>query len=231
MSSSRSEFFAGFKAQLPLMVGVIPFGLIYGALAIQLNVPAPIAQGMSSIIFAGSAQFIGAPLVAAATPGIIIVLTVFVVNLRHALYSASVAPYLKPLHPLWKVALAYLLTDEAYAIAITHYQAEGDGRHKHWFFLGTGLALWLCWQASTAVGIFIGAQVPSNWSLDFALPLTFIAIVIPMLKNRAYGIAALVAGVVGVATIGLQYKLGLMLAAILGITVGMIVEAGRSESE
>jgi 4-azaleucine resistance transporter AzlC len=224
MSSSQSEFYAGLRAQLPLMVGVIPFGLIYGALAIQLHVPAPVAQGMSAIIFGGSSQFVGAPLIAAAAPGIVIVLTVFVVNLRHALYSASIAPYLKPLSPLWKMALAYLLTDEAYAVAITHYHKAGDGRHKHWFLLGAGLTLWLCWQASTAVGIFIGAQVPASWSLDFALPLTFIALVVPMLKNRTYVLAALVAGVVGVLTIGLPYKLGLMLAAALGIAVGMFVE-------
>lgn len=224
MSLARSEFFAGFRAQLPLMVGVIPFGLIYGALAIQLNVPAPIAQAMSSIIFAGSSQFVGAPLIAAAAPGIVIIVTVFVVNLRHALYSASLAPYLKPLSPVWKMLLAYLLTDEAYAMAITHYQTPGDARYKHWFFLGTGLTLWLCWQASTAVGIFIGAQVPSSWSLDFALPLTFIVIVVPMLKRRAYVIAALVAGAMGTLALGLPYKLGLMLATILGILAGMIAD-------
>jgi len=218
------EFFSGIKAQSPLMIGVIPFGMIYGALAIQLKFPADLAQAMSSIIFAGSAQFVGAPLLATAAPGIIIVLTVFVINLRHALYSASIAPYLKPLHPLWKIVLAYLLTDEAYAIAITHYRADGELEHKHWYFLGTSLALWTTWQSSTALGILIGAQVPPNWPLDFAMPLTFIALVVPMLKNRAYAIAALVAGGVGVLTIGLPYKLGLMLAAVMGIAAGMIVE-------
>ncbi len=228
MSSPRSEFFAGLRAQLPLMVGVMPFGLIYGALAIQLNVPAPIAQAMSSIIFAGSSQFVGAPLIAAATPGVVVVLTVFVVNLRHALYSASLAPYLEHLAPAWKMLLAYLLTDEAYAMAITHYQKDGDARYKHWFFLGTGLTLWTVWQISTAIGIFIGAQVPSSWSLDFALPLTFIAIVVPMLKHRPHVVAALVAGSVGTLALGLPYKLGLMLAAVLGILVGMIVESGSN---
>lgn len=218
------EFTAGVRAQMPLLLGVVPFGLIYGALAEQLQVPAPIAQAMSSIIFAGSSQFIATPLIASGAPGIVIVLTVFVVNLRHALYSASVAPYVKPLAPLWKVVLAYLLTDEAYAMAITHYHGAGDSHYKHWFFLGTGLTLWAGWQTSTAVGIYIGAQVPSGWSLDFALPLTFIALVVPMLKNRAYVMAALVAGGVGVLTIGLPYKLGLMLAALTGILVGMVAE-------
>lgn len=225
MSSSRSEFLSGVKAQLPLLVGVAPFGLIYGALAVQLKVPPSIAQAMSLIVFAGSAQFIAIPLIAAATPGIIIMLTVFVVNLRHALYSASVAPYLKELHPLWKMLLAYLLTDEAYAVAIAHYGTGSSSGHKHWYFLGTGLTLWASWQASTALGIFIGAKVPADWSLDFALPLTFIALVVPMIKNRACILAALVAGGVGVLTIGLPYKLGLLLASFCGIAAGLAVRA------
>ena len=210
---------------LPLLAGVIPFAMIYGALAVQLKLPPSLAQALSALVFAGSAQFIATPLIAAAAPGIILVLTVFVVNLRHALYSASLAPYLKPLHPLWKVLLAYLLTDEAYAVAITHYRAGGDGRHRHWYFLGTSLTLWTCWQAGTLAGIFAGAQVPASWSLDFALPLTFIALVVPMIKNRAFVCAALVAGGAGVLALGLPYQAGLMLAALSGIAAGLAVES------
>ncbi len=230
MTTPRSEFLAGVRAQLPLMLGVIPFGLIYGAVAVQLQVPASIAQMMSSIIFAGSSQFIAAPLIAAAAPAVVVVLTVFVVNLRHALYSASIAPYLRPLHPLWKILLAYLLTDEAYAVAIVHYR-DTDNPYRHWYFFGTGLTLWFCWQSSTALGVFIGAQVPAHWSLDFALPLTFIALVVPMLRNRAYVIAALVAGVVGVLAAGAPYKLGLMLAAVLGILTGLVAETVAPSSQ
>ena len=206
------------------MVGVVPFGLIYGALAVRLGVPSAIAQAMSAVIFAGSAQFIALPLIAGAAPGLVVVLTVLVVNLRHALYSASMAPHLRPLPRGWKALLAYFLADEAYAVAIARYQAGGDPRHKHAFFLGSGLMLWLAWQASTAVGILIGAQVPAGWSLDFAMPLTFIAMVVPMIRTRAHGLAALVAGVSGALAIGLPYKLGLLLAAVAGIGVGMAAE-------
>src|SRR5690606_20428358 len=100
--------------------------------------------------------------------GLVIVFTIAIVNLRHALYSASVSPYTRKLSHFWKWILAYLLTDEAYAVTITHYQQEGDDSEKHWFFLGSGLALWTTWQLSTAVGIFLGAQIPASWSLDFA---------------------------------------------------------------
>ena len=144
---------------------------------------------MSSIVFAGSAQFITAQLVHEATPGLVIVLTIAVVNLRHMLYSASLAPYIASLPARWKAVLSYLLTDEAYAPTILHYEKEGATPHAHWFWLGAGIALWTFWQLSTAIGIFLGAALPESWSLDFALPLTFIAMLVPVLQDRP-GIAA-----------------------------------------
>jgi 4-azaleucine resistance transporter AzlC len=217
---------AGVRAELPLMVGVVPFGFIYGTVAVQLGLPAAVAQAMSSIIFGGSSQFIAAPLIAAGVPGALLVLTVFAVNLRHVLYSASIAPYLARLTPAWKGLLAYLLTDEAYAVAVAHFQKPGDRRERHWFLLGAGLTLWTVWQSTTAIGVFVGAQVPQAWSLDFALPLTFIAIVVPMLKNRAYAAAAFVAAAGGVIAFGLPYRLGYVVAALVGITVGMVLLRG-----
>jgi len=227
MASSKAEFIAGIKAQLPILVGGIPFGLIYGVLALSSGIPAGQAQAMSAIVFAGSAQFITAQLVGHGTPALVIVLTAAVVNLRHALYSASVAPYLHTLRPLWKWGLAYLLTDEAYAVAITRFQRQDASPHQHWFLLGCGLAEWVTWQASTAVGIFIGAQVPASWSLDFTLALTFIALVVPNLRDRPSLGAALSAGVTAVVAYGLPYKLGLVCAALVGVLVGMGLEAGK----
>lgn len=224
MVTGRSEFLAGVRAELPILLGVIPFGMIYGVLALSAGLPSGAALGMSSIVFAGSAQFVGTQLIGAGTPGIVVVLTTFVVNLRHMLYSASVAPHVKHLRPVWKWLLAYLLTDEAYAVTIIHYNRESDPAHKHWYFLGAGLALWGTWQASTAVGIFLGARVPASWALDFTLALTFIAIVIPALRDRASVAAALSAGVVALLAAGLPYKLGLMLAALTGIVVGVALE-------
>jgi len=117
----RREFLDGIRDEAPLLVGVAPFGVIYGALAIAAHLPVAAAQAMSSVIFAGSAQFIAAQLFAGSASGLVIVAVVFVVNLRHALYSASVAPHVKHLGPAWKAVLAYLLTDEAYAVVITRY--------------------------------------------------------------------------------------------------------------
>lgn len=237
--SPGNEFIDGVKAELPILVGVMPFGMIYGVLALQAGIPFDQAQAMSAILFAGSAQFISTQLIHLGTPPLLVVLTAAVVNLRHALYSASIAPYLQKLRPGWKWLLAYLLTDEAYAVAITRYQA-GDlqasanmpgeqeppdiADHRHWYLLGAGLALWTVWQLSTAAGIFLGAVVPDSWSLDFTLALTFIALVVPNLRDRAGLAAALAAGLTAVAAISLPYKSGLMLAALVGILAGLAFE-------
>jgi 4-azaleucine resistance transporter AzlC len=236
MTTPRSEFLSGIKAELPILIGVIPFGMIYGVLAMGAGLDTGQAQAMSFIVFAGSAQFVSAQLLHAGAPGVVIVLTVAVVNLRHALYSASLAPYLKPLRPGWKWLLAYLLTDEAYAVTITHYQkcasedeaGEASAERcapRHWFFLGAGLALWTTWQASTAAGIGLGEVVPASWSLDFTLALTFIALVVPGLKDRAGLAAALSAGVTAILALSLPFKLGLVLAALVGILAGLWSES------
>jgi 4-azaleucine resistance transporter AzlC len=225
VSPPRAEFIAGVRAELPILFGVIPFGMIYGVLALSTGLPPLLAVAMSSIVFAGSAQFIGAELIGLGVPGPLIVLTTFVVNLRHMLYSASVAPHLRHLSRAWKWLLAYLLTDEAYVVTILHFDQSNPGTHKHWFFLGAGLTLWTSWQISTFVGVALGAQVPPSWGLDFTLALTFIGLVVPALRDRAVVAAALAAGLTAVAAYTLPLKLGLILAAAVGIAAGLLAES------
>ena len=142
-------------------------------------------------------------------------------NLRHALYSASLAPYLSYLARPARTALAYLLTDEAYAVSISRFRRVDGGKLRHWYLFGAGLTLWTSWQISSAVGIFLGAQIPPGWSLDFTLALTFIALVVPALEDRASVLAAVAAGMTAVLAFSLPYKLGLMIAAFVGIAVGL----------
>jgi 4-azaleucine resistance transporter AzlC len=227
-TTRKQEFWSGVRDEAPILLGVIPFGLLYGALAISVHISPLVSQAMSSIIFAGASQLIVAQLIGTGTSGLVIVMVVFVVNLRHALYSASVAPHIRHQGTGWKLLLSYLLTDEAYAVTITHYNREGDSPDRHWYFLGAGLTLWSAWQASTAIGIFIGAQIPANWPLGFILPLTFIALVVPSLKDRAGVAAALVAGLVGLLAFNFPYKTGLLLAALIGISIGLVIE-GKPE--
>jgi 4-azaleucine resistance transporter AzlC len=227
MSEARKNFIEGVRAEVPLLIGVFPFGMIYGALALNAGLSNAAAQMMSSIVFAGSSQFVTAQLAAENAPAFVIILTIAVVNLRHMLYSASLAPYLKDLSLGWKAILSYFLTDEAYAPSILNYEKEGLQTYKHWFLLGAGFSLWFIWQLSTAIGIFLGAAIPEDLSLDFALPLTFIAMVVPVLKKRPTIAAALSAGITALLAYNLPFKLGLILAALVGIAVGTMLESKK----
>jgi 4-azaleucine resistance transporter AzlC len=223
------ELLGGAAAVAPLLVGVAPFGVMYGALALRSGISPAAAMAMSSLVFAGSAQLVLAQLAGAGAPALVMVATVALVNLRHALYSASVAPALAHLPRRWKAVLAYLLTDEAYAAAIARLgPGAGAGVHRHWFLFGAGFTLWASWQVSTAAGVLLGASLPPSLQLEFALPLTFIAIVVPMIRSRAALAAAFVSAAVGLAGAGWPHNLGLLAAALCGIAAGALLAARRA---
>ena len=225
LHTERSQFLAGIRAELPIVLGVLPFGLIYGVLAISAGLTPLLAIASSMIVFAGSAQFIGAQLIGAGAPALVIWATTFIVNLRHLLYSAALSPYTAHLPRRWQLLLGYLLTDEAYVVTALHYDRDHTPlENRHWFWLGAGITLWVSWQLSTLTGVIFGTQVPASWSLDFTLALTFIGMVVPLCKYRPNLAAALIAGAVGVLTNTWPYKLGLMTAAMSGITAGVLLE-------
>ena len=223
---------SGVRAQLPLLLGVAPFGMAYGAYAIESGLSAGLAQAMSAIVFGGASQFIGVQLIASGVPGAMLVLATLLVNLRHLLYSASLAPHVDHLSTRWRWLLAYLLTDEAYATSMQRYRRGDASPHKHWFFFGAGFALWVTWQLTTSLGIFLGAALPDSWSLDFALPLTFLALLMPVLTNRPALAAAVVAGLV--AAVGFDWPYGIALVAAIGagLSAGLALDralGGRAE--
>jgi 4-azaleucine resistance transporter AzlC len=221
---SWGEFLHGVRDQLPILMGVVPFGVIFGALARSVGIPPLESQAFSLLIFAGSSQFIAAGLVGEAAPAIVIVITILLVNLRHVLYSASMAPLLERLGLQWKIALSWLLTDEAFVVAAARYR-RADVGHPHWYFLGTGLTLWGSWQISTFAGISLGAVLPGTSLLDFALPLTFIALLIPSLVDRVALAVAVCGGVFAVLLASLPYKLGLMIAVLISVGLGVWLES------
>lgn len=222
-SSQFRDFSRGFTSQIPILIGVVPFGMIYGVLAIDAGLDKLQAQSMSFIVFAGSSQFIATQLFSNSAPGIIIVLTIAVVNLRHLLYSASIAPYIQKLPNRWKWLLAYLLTDEAYAVTITRFRKEST-LTQHWFFFGAGITLWLSWQISTAIGIYLGAVIPSSWPLDFTLALTFIALLVPTLVDKPNLIAAVFSGSLALLLRDFPYRIGILISASIGIAMAVWLE-------
>lgn len=215
------EFRAGCLAEAPLLLGVVPFGLIYGVLGVSVGLPGWAVVAMCSILFAGSSQIVFAQLWGALVPPPVIGATVGVVNLRHALYSASMAPFLKTLPLRWKLLLSYLLTDEAYAAAIGRFMEGPETPYRHWFLFGTGITLWAGWQLSAAAGVLLGASIPDSWSLDFSIALTFIALVVPALRRRSELAAALASAFTALLAQGMPFKLWIITAAAVGMAMGV----------
>ncbi|WP_028241291.1 AzlC family ABC transporter permease [Stutzerimonas azotifigens] len=224
--SRSQEFFHGARDILPLVFGAIPFAIIFGTLAIGAGLSSWQALGMSALVFAGSAQFIAVTLLSGGVGALVVLLTTFVVNLRHALYSASMQPFVRHLPARWRVPLAFCLTDEAYAVIQHRYARDDASPFKHWYFLGAALAMYVNWQLFTLAGIAFGQAVPdvAAWGLDFAMIATFIGIAVPMMRTRPQVASALVAAGVSLLTWSLPYKLGLIAAAFAGIVVGVWLE-------
>lgn len=223
--SRASEMVQGARDTLPLLVGAVPFGIIFGALAISSGLSPLATLGMSLFVFAGSAQFVAVGLITQGTGVALIVLTTFVVNLRHALYSASLAPYVRQLSQRWLLPLAFWLTDETYAVVIHRYRKEDAAPFKHWYFFGSALSMYINWQVSTVIGIFAGQQLQSmaEWGLEFAMVVSFIGIVVPMLNSRPMLVCALVAGITASVLRDLPNQLGLIFAAMAGVVVGYLL--------
>lgn len=225
----RGEFVAGMQATLPLVLGAMPFGVIFGAIAVTGGLSPAAALGMSIFVFAGSSQFIAADLASKAVGTPLIVMTTFIVNLRHALYSASLAPFMKHLSQRWLLPLGFWLTDETYAVVIQRYAQPDDSPHKHWYHLGSSVLMYANWQLCTLIGIAAGQAINEEQArglgLDFAMIVTFIGIVIPLMRTRPVVLSVLVAGAAALLFSGLPNQLGLVVAAVAGIAAGYWAEA------
>ena len=224
MSTRKHEFITGARDTFPLLLGAFPFGLIYGALAATSGLSPAAGMAMAAMVFAGASQFIAVGLVAAGVPVMIIILTTFIVNLRHMLYSATLLPYLKSLPQKWRIPLAFWLTDETFAVTIRRFQREDASDYKHWYQLGSSIAMYLNWQFWCGLGLVLGDRIPdaSSWGLDVAMPVTFIGMIIPFVKNVPMVICVFAAGASSLMTLGLPYKLGIIVSAFVGIFSGMI---------
>lgn len=233
-TTRRGEFLTGIKDTVPMIVGAIPFGIIFGTVAVNAGISPAAVMGMSLLVFAGSSQFVAATLVTQGAGLAVIVLTTFVLNVRHALYSASLAPFMRHLSQRWLLPLGFWLTDETYAVVIRRYQIAGDNSpYKHWYMLGSSVSMYINWQLCTLIGIVAGTQLANanQLGLDFAMSVTFIGIVVPLVVNRPMLLATVVSGFTAALTYPMPNKVGLMIAAGMGIAAGLIADyvQGREE--
>ena len=218
----RQAFRAGAADFAPIIAGVIPFGAIAGIAAVEAGLSVSQAIGMSLIVLAGASQLATIELLGQNAALVTVVFTAGVINARFVMYSASLASYARPLAKGQRALMAYLLTDQAYAFSINRYTMRSETpRVRYAYYLGIGATLWLVWQLSTAAGAVLGAFVPESLSLDFAVPLVFIALLVPSLRDRSDVWAAAAAAVVAVVALGLPYNLSLISAAVTGVAVGV----------
>jgi 4-azaleucine resistance transporter AzlC len=223
----RPAFWRGMRAFIPLVPGVVPFSMVAGIAAVQAGFTPAESIAFSLIGYAGSAQLIASQMVTSHAPTVLIVLSSLIVNLRFAMYSASLLPLFVgvPLPRRW--LLAYGLTDQAYAVTMGRPVTEPSPAA---YYAGAAALMWLTWQSGTAVGALVGAKIPSTWPLDFAVPLSFIALLVPVLQRRPQVFAAIVSAVVAVAAHGLPFRLNLILGAVCGVAVGQLMQRWQAKS-
>ena len=217
----RNPFWDGIRSTAPVQLGSFPFGVT--AIATGLDVWK--GQGMSLIMFAGASQLVAMQLIREGAPAVIIALSACIVNLRFLMYSATLAPHYKTFPLPMKTLLSFMMTDQGFAVIMNRFAPSWTPQAKMYFALGSCLVMWICWQLSTLAGLLLGAGLPESWSLNFAVPMVFLALAVPALRDRPVVAAFVVSGIVAVVAHPLPLNLGLLIAATVGIVTGLLLEA------
>jgi len=219
----RADLRRGVGDVSPLILGMAPFGAITGVAAVDAGLGFTETIALSVVVFAGASQLAALELLRVDAHLAIVVVTAVVINLRMVMYSASIAPYFERFSAAWRAGLSYLLTDPSYALSIVEFRSESDVDRRA-YYLGVATTLWVTWQLTTVVGFVLGAGVPDGWQLEFAVPLVFLALLVPAVEDRASLAAGLVGGAVAVAGLGLPLNLGLLVGAAAGVLAGLLLD-------
>jgi predicted branched-subunit amino acid permease len=204
-----------------VLPGIFPFGIITGVAMVASGITPLAAMAMSIAVFAGASMVASAQLLASGSPALLVILATLFINLRFMMYSASLRQHFAHAPLRIRLLAAYLTADNAYGLLLGR---EGSESAKVGYFLGAGTLIWTAWQVAVAVGILVGAGLPASWRLEFAAPLAFVAMSVPLLRDRAMVGAALAAGITVIAAQGLPLRLSLAAAAVTGIVAGLALE-------
>lgn len=212
----------GARSILPLAAGVFPFGVVYGAVVVASSFDDLIGLLASPLVFAGAAQLALVELLEDDAPWTIALLTALVVNLRYVMYSGALAPAFSAFGHRWRLLLAFLMTDQVSVTSLLYFARESDPVRRRRYYLGAGLMFLAAWTAGTAAGVLLGATIPAGLQLGFAIPLMFIALLVPSVRDRP----TLVAGAVGFAVTLLArdapLATGLLIGAASGVLFGLL---------
>jgi len=217
------DLLAGVRAAVPSLLGLVPFGLVAGVAAVNAGLSPAQAIGLSAIVFAGAAQLAVVDLLSRDAPLAVVVVTAVVINLRMAMYSASIAPYFRSLRRRWAAVSSFLLTDVSYALSIAEF-TDDSGTDRLWYYLGVAGAIWTVWQLTTVAGVLLGTGIPESWGVDFAVPLVFLTLLVSDVSDRPRLVAALVGGSVAVVGAAWPLNLGLVGGALAGVVAGVAAD-------
>ena len=219
MSKKKENLLKGFYDVSPLLLPVVPFGIIFGAIGIELGFGPYITYATSIIIFSGASQIVFFQLLSNGASSLIAITSSSVVSTRHLLYGAVVAQYLSKLSLIWKIFLSYLLTDQAFAVSQEFFKKNSNDEYKHYHLLGAGLTLWIVWQLTTVIGILLGSIVPEELGLSFTIPLTFLALLINYFRKIDHLIVIFLSGLSSI----LFYEAPLKSYIILSCVVSLFI--------
>ncbi len=205
---------------LPITTGIVPFGAVMGTVCANAQLSLFQSVAMNFMVFAGASQLAAVDLMGQGTAVLVVLLTGFIINARFILYSAAMSPVVQNSHWLTKLASAYLLTDQNYAVMSAHQERLKSNNEKVAFYFGASVCMVLAWQSSVVAGFVFGNFAPADWALDYAVPLSFVALVVPTFKSYKYILVAAFSSVASVMLSGLPYKLGLIVTALLAIGFG-----------
>lgn len=225
-TTTKTALWRGVRASLPFVVIIVPFAMLFGVAATEAGLPLAQVMGFTVLVIAGASQFTALQFMTENAPVLIILASALAVNLRMAMYSASITPYLGD-QPLWKRALlSYILVDQTYNMAILEYEANPDlsTAQRTAFFTGSAIPIVPLWIGFTWVGAALGGQIPPEYSLDFALPIAFLAMVAPSLRSVAHIAAAATSVILALALGFIPLNLGLLIAALIAMMVGAEIE-------
>tara|TARA_B100001248_G_C27319880_1_gene426232 strand:+ start:226 stop:915 length:690 start_codon:yes stop_codon:yes gene_type:complete len=223
MTSNLRIFLKGIMDVSPLMIPVVPFGLIFGVIAIDLGFSPIETMGMSIIIFGGASQIILLQLFSGGASSLVIISSVGAVNSRHLLYGAVVSEHLSDLKLFWKILISYFLVDQAFARS-NEYFKNNNNSNKYFHLIGGGVTCWIIWQTTTFLGIVLGSFIPEKLGLSFAVPLTFLALLVNDFRKLLNLAVIIISGLV--ATLGynyIPYKAYVIVAGLTGLFVAMIL--------
>ena len=222
MSSRLSIFFKGFKDILPLMIPVIPFGIIFGAIAVELGFSSYSVFAMSVIIFSGASQIVILQLLSAGASSLIAITSSSFVSTRHLLYGAVMSQHLNHLSIYWKIGLSYILTDQAFAVS-NEYFKNNKNKFRHYHLVGSGFTLWFIWQASTILGILLGSIVPEELGLTFTIPLTFLALLVNYLRRIDHLVVIILSGLSSIIFFDAPLKSYIILSSSISLLAAVIL--------